>query len=219
MKWIMRSSFGVSHCDISPSIMFKPLTPAELIWIRRLYPSLRSIAGHPVTPYTGLENVVSPIDYFAFIREPVKQCASYFQYLSATLKRYSIHDFETWIHTDWPRNMQTKRFCAQADSQKAIEIIYDKHIFIGLTECFDESILLLKTLRVPDLRLGYRKRNKAADNIIANQLLSNERTRSLIEDAVSEDIKLYTWVKGYLYPEYLKAYTQRTGMQKQILFY
>ncbi len=213
MKWIMKSSFGLSHCDVSPSIIFKPLTPEELISIRRIYPSLRSIAGHPVTPYTNLEAVFHCIDYFTFLRDPIQQCASYFQYLTIALKRCSKSDFETWIHTDWPRNMQTKRLCSCADAQKAIEIIIDKNIFIGLTERFDESLLLLKTLRASDMYLGYHARNEASTNIIVKELLSDKRTYNLIEDAVKEDIKLYGWVKHDLYPQYIKAYAEKMGRQ------
>ena len=212
MKWILRSSFGISHCDISSDNVFKPLLSRQLSKIEKIYPFLQSIAGHPVTPYMNLDTASRSIQYFTFLREPRKQCASYFQYLAVTLKMYPVNQFDEWIRTEWPRNMQTKRLCGAANAQKAIEMICEKKIFAGLTEQFDESIFLLKQLVQPDLSLGYNMRNLAPDNTIAINLLRDERTRSLIEDAVSEDLKLYHWVKNELFPHYVHLYTQRAGM-------
>ena len=191
MKWILRSSFGLSHCDISPGMVFQPLSAPKLAYIRRFYPNLRSIAGHPVTPYNGLEQTFARIDYFTFLRDPRKQVASYFQYMCLTLKKRQPDDFESWIQSDWPRNMQTRRICAQPDAARAAALIEEKNIFTGLTERFDESLLLLQTLRAPDLRLGYTSRNEASRNDLAARLLADQRSRALIEDAVREDLKLY----------------------------
>jgi hypothetical protein len=219
LKWILRSSFGISHCDISPNIVFKPLLPHQLSQIEKIYPSLRSIAGHPVTPYVNLENTcLYPIRYATFLRQPLQQCASYFQYLALTLKRYPAENFEEWIHTEWPRNIQTKRLCGEPDSQKAISMIKEKKIFIGLMERFDESIFLLKQWICPDLYLGYQQRNQALDNTFSDALLANEHTRALIENAVREDIRLYRWVKDILYPQYTHLYLEETGMQLPDVF-
>ncbi len=211
IKWVLRSSFGISHCDISPSEVFKPLLPDQLAKIEKIYPSLQSIAGHPITPYTDLDTAWRPIQYFTFLREPAKQCASYFQYL-VSLKRYPVAIFDEWINSEWPRNMQTKRLCGEANAQKAIVMITEKSIFTGLTERFDESVFLFKQFVRPDIYPGYSLRNQARDNALATRLLSDRRTRNLIDDAVSEDIKLYRWVKDKLYPQYVLLYTEKTNM-------
>ena len=210
MKWILRSSFGISHCDISSANVFKPLRGEELSKIGKIYPKLQSIAGHPVTPYMQLEKASArPIQYFSFLRDPVKQYASYFQYQAVTLKIFSIDDFDKWLLREWPQNMQTKRLCGEANAEKAIEVIKKKNIFMGLTERFDESIFLLKELVNPHLYLGYRSRNKARSYSLSTKLLTDKRTRALIEDAVSEDIKLYRWVKDELYPKYIDLYIKQ----------
>src|SRR3972149_5099314 len=82
MKWILRSSFGISHCDISSDNVFKPLLSRQLSKIEKIYPFLQSIAGHPVTPYMNLDTISRPIQYFTLLRAPLKQLASYFQYLT-----------------------------------------------------------------------------------------------------------------------------------------
>jgi len=210
MKWILRSSFGLSHCDISPSLVFRPLLANQLAQIGKIYPTLCSIAGHPVTPYTGLD-ALCPIQYFTFLREPTRQCASYFQYLSLSLKRMSSDSFNEWICTEWPRNMQTKRLCGEPDAHKAITMVERKNIFIGLTECFDESIFLLQQLVRADLYLGYEARNKASDNTLSKQLLADPATRASIIDAVGEDSKLYEWATKEWVPRYRQQYTQQFG--------
>jgi len=212
IKWIFRSSNGLAHCDIAPlwpRKEFKPLLPDELVWLRKIYPVLKSIGGHRVVPYTGLETIFPNIDYLTFIREPMQQCASYFQYLY-TVRRPDLR-FDEWILTDWPRNIQTKRLCGEANAEKAIEAVQLKKIFIGLQERFDESVLLFQTLKYPVLCPGYRARNVSPDNTIAKQLLSKTATRDLIEEAVSEDKKLFAWVKETLYPEYLQEFGEITG--------
>jgi len=91
IKWILRSTYGLNHCDVTASDVFKPLYPYQLARIGQIYPHMESIAGHPVTPYMHLEEASRlPIQYFTFLREPVKQCASYFQYLTVTLGLYGM---------------------------------------------------------------------------------------------------------------------------------
>ena len=212
IKWILRSTYGLNHCDVSASDVFKPLYPYQLDRMQKVYPRMDSIAGHPVTPYMDLEKgSCLPLQYFTFLREPVSQCASYFQYLAITLGIYPSDRFEEWIQTEWPHNMQSKRICGEASAQKAMEMIRQKNIFVGLTERFDESIFFLKTFVRPGLYLGYHQRNIAPSNQLARQLLNDDRTRGLLADAVREDIMLYEWARNEWYPQYAALFAQQIG--------
>lgn len=156
---ILRSSYGIRHCEVRPlgkqKDVFKPFSPADLRLTVRLHPAgLRSIAGHSVTPYMGLEQV-RPLRYFTFLREPLKQCASYYQYL---VDRHGKRmDFGRWIAQDWPRNMQCRRLAGVADADAAIQVIAEKEILVGLVEQFDDSLILLKALQAPNLNLCFTR--------------------------------------------------------------
>ncbi|NIV12667.1 MAG: hypothetical protein GWN62_15725, partial [Aliifodinibius sp.] len=92
------------------------------------------------------------------------------------------------------------------DVNKAIQIIHDKNIFVGQTERFDESMMLVKARLANDLNISYRRVNVARDNSIAENLLTNKKTRRLLEEAQQVDIELYNYVKQDLYPAYQREY-------------
>ncbi len=214
---ILRSTYGVRHCDARPlehqKDVFQALSPADLRLTSRMHPAgLHSIAGHSVTPYAGLEQA-APIRYFTFLRDPVKQLASYYQY------QVDYHgktmNFERWIDSEWPRNMQCKRLAGVADAGAAIEIIAEKDIFAGLVEAFDASLALLKALWVPELNLFYQARNIAPRQYLAQELLGNPRTLELLSQATAEDQKLYRHVVQVLFPGYQEQAAGRAGSGSQ----
>ncbi|MFB3737378.1 MAG: hypothetical protein ACE14W_00255 [Candidatus Velamenicoccus archaeovorus] len=199
---IMRSSYGLRHCQIEPWTG-PPLTPAELRHVRRLYPRLRSIAGHRVTGYVDLEDVETPT-YFTMMRDPLRSVASRFQYkVQVAGKGFS---FDDWIRSDHIRDPQIRRIAGVEDVSEAVRVIERNNIFVGLTERFDESLLLLKALVADDLDLSYEPVNVAGDRRIADELLTNEETRQLLVDSQKVDLELYDYVEHELFPAYRRAY-------------
>ncbi len=208
VRYILRSSFGVRHCEAEPwqaPESNRPFAADDLDRLRKLYPHLESIAGHRVTGYVDLPENGSQIHYFTFLREPLKTCASRFQYNVQYRKKKNLV-FEEWIQKDWTRNSQTKLIAGVPDANKAIEMIQKKNIFVGLTERFDESMLLLKALVANDLNISYKPVNVARDNNIAERLLSTESTRQLLIEANQADLELHNFVKKELYPSLQREY-------------
>ena len=208
VRYILRSSYGTRHCDVEPwgrrdgDLVFS--TP-DLRRLRRLYPNLASIAGHGVTGYADLEEPGTTFRYFTFLRDPLKLCASRFQYhVEARGKKRLV--FERWIEQEWLRNAQTKRIGGTASAGDAIRVISAKDVFVGLTERFDESMLLLRTLRAGDLDLAYAPVNVARSNGIARELLADPRTRQALVDANRADLELYDHAVNELYPAVRREY-------------
>jgi hypothetical protein len=214
MKWILRNSFGIHHCDVEQVMPAKdpipPLLPDDLRWICKIHPQLESIAGHSVTPYAGLEDIGQEIKYFSMLRSPTKQVASFFQFYCAYTGQQP--KFEEWLAQEWTRNMQTTRLAGTGDAKAAREIILKKNIFIGLQEKFDESLLLLKTLVDQRLNIRYISQRIAPSQTVARELLNSGYYRKMIEDAVRADLELYEWVTQELYPSYQNRYCQLTGL-------
>lgn len=208
LSHILRSSYGLRHCQVEPwhdRWSGAPFSANDLKRVRRLYPDLKSIAGHRVTAYVDLQENGTEFKYFTLMRDPVRLCASRFQYKVNVSKKKNLV-FEEWIQRDWTRNHQTKMIAGEADVDKAIEIIQAKNIFVGLTERYDESMVLLRGLLAYDLNISYKKVNVARDKSIATSLLENDNTREMLIDAQQADLELYKYVKEELYPTYQQEY-------------
>ena len=207
-RYILRSSFGLRHCEVQPwhaRWTGTPFSTHDLLRLRRYYPSLKSIAGHRVTGYVDLQLDGKELTYFTLIRDPLRSCASRFQY-QVNIARKKNLVFEEWIQQDWARNYQTKWIAGVDDVAEAIRIIHDKNIFVGLTERYDESMLLLKALMANDLNISYRRVNVARDNTIKERLLSTESTRQMLIEAQQADLELYEYVRLELFPTYQREY-------------
>ena len=208
VRYILRSSYGPRHCDVEPwraQWDEQPFSAADLRRVRRFYPKLASIAGHRITGHVDLDDDGSELAYFTVLREPIALCASRFQYhVDHRGKRDLV--FDDWIQRDWLRNAQTTRIAGTPNASEAIRVIERRGMFVGLTERFDESLVLLRALRAADLRIDYEAVNVARRNAIASDLLSNPRTRQAIVDANREDLELYAYVKDDLYPAFQREF-------------
>jgi hypothetical protein len=205
---ILRSSHGLAHCQVEPwhdRWQGEPFSAHDLRRVRRLYPNLKSIAGHRVMAYPDLQESATQLKYLTLMRDPLKLCASRFQYKVNVSKKKDL-DFEEWIQQDWPRDHQTKWIAGVVDVDKAIRILHEKNIFVGLTERFDESMVLLKGLLASDLDISYRRVNVARDKSLAQSLLANERTRGMLIESQKADMELYQYVKGEYYPAFRQEY-------------
>src|SRR6476660_3942749 len=149
MRYILRSTYGARHCDVEPwqgTQNGTPFSSEDLRRLRMVYPDLASIAGHRVVGYVELEEDRTDVRYFTFLRDPVRMCASRFQYHVDHGRKQGLV-FEECIQRDWLRDAQTKRIAGTASVDDAIRVIKDRAMFVGLTERFDQSIVLLKGLR------------------------------------------------------------------------
>jgi len=208
VRYILRSTFGINHCEVEPwhaQWTDPPFSTQDLQRLRKLYPHLESIGGHRVTGYVDLQENGAQLKYFTFMRDPLKTCASRFQYNIQYRKKKNLV-FEEWIQKEWTRNHQTKMIAGVPDVNKAIRIIQDKNIFVGLTERFDESMVLLKALVADNLNISYKPVNVARKNALAERLLSTESTRQMLIEANQTDLELYNFITKELYPTFQREY-------------
>jgi hypothetical protein len=208
VRYILRSSYGARHCDVEPwhgAWADPPFSTPDLQRVRKVYPRLSSIAGHRITGYADLEEPGTELRYFTFLREPIALCASRFQYQLDHRKKRGVV-FEDWIQNDWVRDAQTQRIAGAANVDDATSLIDSKEMFVGLTECFDESVVLLRALLAPDLNIAYARVNVAKSSTVAKDLVSDERTRRMIVEANQSDLELYEHVSREVYPAQRRGY-------------
>lgn len=178
--------------------------PDDLRRLRRLCPWLRCVGGHPVALWSDF-GAVAPTTWFTFLREPLARGASHFQYnLRDPTGR--ARRWDEWVQ--WPvhQDHQLKMLSPVADVDDAIARIVRDRVFVGLTEHFDESLILLKRLVLPQLNIAYRRTNTAEDPAPANAMLADPAVVGELERMYAKEIALYRWVREEWYPRFQREY-------------
>lgn len=221
---ILRRSFGMRHCDIRLPLLKRRsdrhdhrafVEAADLRRVRRLYRNLRGIAGHNVKPYADLHARCPGIEFFTFLRNPASRFRSHF------LNRAPGHTqeaFDNWIAADWVHNWQTKMIAGEPNAQRAIDLIGERFGFVGLTERFDESLLLMRDwLREPELPVHYRSLNCISDKRRTRDAaraksdmsyLNSPNVVARIQEANAEDQRVYDFVVSTIYPQQVAAFNR-----------
>lgn len=197
---ILARSFGLRHADVMAwRSKFSIFSAADLRWLRRVNPGLKSIAGHAVMPHSDLEQACGGIHYWTFLREPLSRCASHYQFRVQFMN--VAQPFKEWIQNEEFRNFQTKKLVGREDVDAAIRTLQEKFLLVGLLERFDESLIMLKgKLGDPRFDIRYVKAREAADKSIYRQLLDDPESRELLTKSNQADLKLYRFVQEELYP-------------------
>ena len=203
---ILRNSFGIAHLDVQAWRSFTTkVTAADVRRLRWIYPSLRSIAGHHLTVYGDLDTIFPGIRYLTFLRDPIKRTASFYQY--QVQKMGVTKSFEDWISEPLQHDVQIKRITGSTDVDRAIDLLESRVDFVGLTERFNESVVLMRqTFEESGLDIGYRSSNVAPDNRIKDRLLSDPASMDLLRRANRYDVELYRYVVDQLYPAQVDGY-------------
>jgi len=216
LNGILRRCFGSRHCDIRLPLIKRRkdrhdlrafVEATDLRRVRRLYRNLRGIAGHNVKPYGDLRAKYPEIEFFTFLRNPVSRFRSHF------LNRAPGHTedaLDKWIAAEWVNNWQTKMIAGEPNAQKAIDLIGERFGFVGLTESFDESLLLMRQwMREPELPVEYRSLNRISDKQRTRDVaraksdmsyLNSPKVVARIQEANAEDQKVYDFVVSTVYP-------------------
>jgi hypothetical protein len=206
---ILRRSFGTGHCDIrlplakrgAPRDDLRATVDAlDLRRVQRIYRQLTGISGHDVKAYSNLHLAYPQLRFFTFVRDPAKRFTSHFLTRCAN----TPEDLNRWLDAGWTHNWQTKMIAGQPSAKMAIEMIDKRFGFVGLTERFDESLLMFgQWLNEPAFRPGYRPLNQRSENRgyrdtarknIGLDFINAPEFRARIQQANSEDQRVYDYV-------------------------
>jgi hypothetical protein len=222
VRAVLRRSFGAGHCEIRTPYARRPADPNDrsvgvtgddLRRVRRIYRDLRGIAGHNVQPYSDLHLACPGIRYFTWLRDPVERYLSHYRNKAGT---YSRADFERWASSNSTHDFQTRMLAGEASAQKAIDLLASRVGFVGLTEAFDESLLMLgHWLGEPDFRPEYRPVNRLADKQRARDAaraqtdlgyLDAPEVRARLSEVNALDQQVYDFAVHELFARQRQAY-------------
>ena len=137
------------------------------------------------------------------MREPVARTISAYQYLTETGKKPG--DYLDFLVGE--RNRQVRRLCEKPDLDAAFAVLRDKMGFVGLTEKFDESLIIWKRwVGDPSLEIRYERINVSSDRTLKREIESNEEFMEKTKEATRLDQALYQRVVEELYPAQQSAY-------------
>jgi len=190
---LLRNHFGTRHCDLnhSPWSVSEP----DLRWVRRLYPDLRSLAGHACMPFTVVGELPGA-RHFTFLRDAKSRALSAYQY--GVHRGRPMPPFCEWIVRQG--NAQTRALAGSHDVERAIAYLDETMGFVGLLDSFNESLVLWKRwLDIPDFDCRYVSRNTAPSNEVKRAILADPRCVEALEEHTRLDQQLVAHARDAIY--------------------
>ncbi len=172
--------------------------------MRRVYPRLEVLMGHDVRPFGDLHEAFPGLSYATFVRDPVVRCASHYQY---DLQRGGVElPLEEWLAHAVSPNRQVRHLAGPgATGADAVRIVEDRVDFVGVTEHFDASLVMMAAFYAFP-RLAYVRKWSAPSDDIKRRILNDPDSRALLEEANREDMVLYRHVVDEVLPRQEAAY-------------
>jgi hypothetical protein len=171
-----------------------------------LYPDLQCLSGHSLKPYFDFSNMEKKMQWFTFLRDPVQTFISlYIHQYTGRYSEYKI-EFSEWMSKYNRKNRMVSWIAGENNLEKAINIIEEKFEFIGITEKFDESVILLKD-KFKLTSVDYTPKMKTRDSNLKEDILSNmDKYKDQVYSNNDLDLMLYDYCIHKIFPEQVKKF-------------
>ena len=208
---MLRASYGARHFDVEPLDGVKqpiPFSEKDLRFVLGLKSNLSGFAGHRVKAFADMGTYSDHISYFTIIRNPIVRAGSAFQYSYCyQKKRYGkILTFEDWLEDPYTSNLHCKMISGLSSFEATVDIIEKKNIFIGNSDNYYESLVMLKRAHLKELNIVKSSFNVAKNNTLSSKILSDNKLKEQLVNANLEDQKLFNYAKNNLFPKYVRQY-------------
>ena len=202
---MLRQAFFLDHFDVIPrDRRGMRFTPEDLEHVRRLRPSVKSLAGHSIRLDARLHEH-APVRYFTLLRDPVKRYLSDFEHLG---KRFLLKDhvhegddcFERWLDMTERHDFQSKAIASTADANRACELLDSHFAVVGTVEEYADFLLALGEVvtRRFDVRLppppDARNVRGNQSDVVAQRARLLDRYGDRVDAANRQDLALYRHV-------------------------
>jgi hypothetical protein len=194
-QFILENSLGLTACHTNHTK--RPVfTQKDLDFARKIFPVLRSIAGHNLVDPLSL-SVPDPF-YLTFLREPVARVISQYQDSLFSGQRGTFE--EELRQNESLENLQVKLMAGGKNLDKAKRFL-ERCGFVGLTEKFELSLHVLERLSPYPLNYNYKRRRVAPDNRVKQSLESDSRLIEMAREYNRLDLELYSFAVNEIFPK------------------
>jgi hypothetical protein len=206
---ILANNF-TNYLTISPTFYWSNepgnnTTAKELAWLMRFVLPTEAIGGHPLRNYLSYDIALKrPVQYVTFLREPVSRYLSHFKHQKFAKKIQ--WDMGTFLDEPRFNNYMTRRISPTGNLEEAKRIIGEM-AFVGITENFDESLLLMKHhLSLENFNPFYEKENVSKAEFSDSDVLQDAGLYQRIIKNNTDDIELYHYAKEVVFRRFQMAY-------------
>lgn len=217
LHFILRNNHPLGYITITP---WNPWTNEpesafsahEARVLSRAVLRLWGFGGHTTRSFLGYaESTGKPVQYFTFLRDPIKRYLSHFKYQrQAKGIPWSIQAFLDEKRFD---DFQTRRIAGRADLDEAKRALREDFSFVGLMERFDESMVLFKhAMALPEFCIHYEIQNVSEDRERAlgkkdpEPWKQDPELMERIRAANRLDIELYDYARSEIYPRFVESF-------------
>jgi len=195
-RFVLENSFGVSHCHTNHTR--KPVfRQQDLNFASRIFPGLRSIAGHNIINPLSL-SVRDPF-YITVLREPISRVISHYQ--DGVLRGGKTESFEQALRRNEEfENLYVKLMAGERNLDKAKHFL-EKCNMVGLTEKFDLSLEILGRLSPYKLNLNYKRKVVARDYSLRRSIQANATLMEMAREYNKLDLELHSFAVGQIFPK------------------
>jgi hypothetical protein len=222
MVYLLRRNFGWRHMDaIAGDTPRRPpvYTPRDLRRDLRIYPLLRSVAGHYVQPFVDMEEFDDRLAWYTILRDPVRRFLSHYR---DNVRRGWAKDMGEWLAKteSYLPNSQVLWLAGVPDLEAAKQVLTGKFRGVGLTERFDESLLILRQrLGLTGFGIWYGQPKNVAGPARPHDD-APERIEEFREEILRRnelDQKLYEFVQEEVWPRQVAEYGGASRLQEDLV--
>lgn len=218
LERILRQNFGarhitVIHKNVGAGAIY---TANDLRRDLRIYPWVRSLSGHPLKIHSNLQSLGIEFLWYTFFRDPYKRYLSLYQHQFTRGKAKHKLSFGEWMQTFGRRNQMVRWIAGEEDLEAAKQVIAEKMVFVGMTENYDVSLLLLKrALGLSEMSIAYKRPvNQAPTVDVRERILSEfDRYREDIHEKNNLDVLLYEHAKNSVWPRQVRTFGRPTDAE------
>lgn len=204
VKYILRNSFGIGHCNLQTLDGSGTSTDRDLAFAKKVHVGLKSISGHTLVHPTA--TLSEPIDYFTFLRDPMTRFASHYQqWVRRRVSTGKSTDFDEYVGAPRTWNRQVRAIAGAPDLELAKRELAERYFLVGLVERFDDSVAAFGALCPYPVDLSYVRRHVAVDKTDMKRVLADEGCRRRIVEANELDLELHAHARDVLFPANLEA--------------
>ena len=209
LNLILKRHFGFHHVAVEHRTRRPLYTQRDLSIDLKLHPGAQSLAGHTLKPFVDFGPNDERLVWYTFLRDPIDRFVSHYQHqFTSGIPKFQL-PFVEWMQRYERQNWMVRMLAGEEDIEAAKEILTTRMQFVGFTERFDESLILLRhCLQLHEMDVDYvAPSNISSINGVRRHISDHiEEYKSEILDRNSLDIELVRFAMEEIWPRQVAQY-------------